>query len=204
MRKKLLFAGVALILAAVVGCAGLLLQQRALSDKIVRFHVVAASDSPRDQALKLAVRDALLEALEPLSQQAESKAQMLEALRQALPALQKTAGQTLRRLGCDDPVEISLGEESFPTRFYATFALPAGRYTALRVRLGRAEGHNWWCVCFPSLCSAACVEELDGVAAGAGFSDAELRLITGREPYAIRFKVLEWLEALRRRAAGEA
>ena len=129
---------------------------------------------------------------------------MLDALQRALPALQKTAGRTLRRLGCTVPVEISLGEERFPTRYYETFALPAGRYTALRVRLGSAAGHNWWCVCFPSLCSAACVDELDAVAAGAGFSDGELDLITGRKSYAIRFKVLEWLEALRRRAAGEA
>ena len=199
MKKKLLFAGAALLLAAVIGCGGLLMQQRALADKLVRFHVVAASDSPRDQALKLAVRDALLEALEPLSQQAENRAQMLEILQRSLPMLKQTAGQTLRRLGCDDIVEISLGEESFPTRFYASFALPAGRYTALRVRLGGAEGHNWWCVCFPSLCSAACVEELDAVAAGAGFSEEELRLITGKEPYVIRFKVLEWLEFLRAR-----
>ena len=204
MKKKLLLPGLALILAAAVGCAGLLLQQRALADKLIRFHVVADSDSPRDQALKLAVRDALLEALEPLSKRAETRDEMLDALRQSLPALKKTAALTLRRFGCDDPVEISLGEEGFPTRYYPTFALPAGRYTALRVRLGSAAGHNWWCVCFPGLCSAACVEELDAVAAGAGFSDEELRLITGREPYVIRFKVLEWLESLRRRAAGEA
>ena len=203
MKKRLLLLGTALVLAAAIGCAGLLAQQRALADKLVRFHVVADSDAPGDQKRKLAVRDALLEALEPLSKAAETKDQMLEALQRSLPALKKTAEQTLRRFGCDDSVEISLGEEPFPTRYYDTFALPAGRYTALRVRLGSAEGHNWWCVCFPNLCGAACTDALDAVAAGAGFSDAELRLITGREPYVIRFKVLEWLELLRRRAAGE-
>ena len=204
MKKRMMLLGLALLLAAAVGCLGLLAQQRALSEKLVRFHVVADSDDPRDQELKLAVRDELLKVLEPLSQQAQTKGQMLELLRQALPTLKKTAEQTLRRFGCNDPADISLGEESFPTRYYPTFALPAGRYAALRVRLGSAEGHNWWCVCFPSLCSAACVDELDAVAAGAGFSDEELRLITGRESYVIRFKVLEWLESLRRRAAGEA
>ena len=147
---------------------------------------------------------AFLAALSTKSARAETRDEMLDALRQSLPGLKKTAALTLRRFGCDDPVEISLGVEGFPTRYYPTFALPAGRYTALRVRLGSAAGHNWWCVCFPGLCSAACVEELDAVAAGAGFSDEELRLITGREPYVIRFKVLEWLESLRRRAAGEA
>ena len=204
MKKRFCCIGLALILAAAAGCAGLLAQQRALADKLVRFHVVAASDSPRDQALKLAVRDDLLKVLEPLSKNAETKAQMLESLQRSLPALKKAAERTLRRLGCDDPVEVSVGEEGFPTRYYPTFALPAGRYTALRVRLGSAAGHNWWCVCFPGLCSAACVDELDAVAAGAGFSDEELDLITGRKSYEIRFKVLEWLEALRRRAAGEA
>ncbi len=204
MKKSIRYVGLALLLAAVLGCTGLLLQQRALAEKLVRFHVVADSDDPRDQALKLAVRDDLLKVLEPLSEAAETKAQMLEQLRQSIPALQKTAEQTLRRLGCDDTVEISLTEEGFPTRYYETFALPAGRYTALRVRLGSAAGHNWWCVCFPSLCSAACMDELDAVAAGAGFSEEELALITERKPCAIRFKVLEWLESLRRRAAGEA
>ena len=198
MKKKLLLWALALILAAAVGCAGLLAQQRALADKLVRFHVVADSDTPRDQALKLAVRDALLKTLEPLSKNAETRAQMLETLRRSLPALKKAAEQTLRRLGCNTPVEISLCEEAFPTRYYPTFALPAGRYTALRVRLGSARGHNWWCVCFPSLCSATCTDELDAVAAGAGFTKGELNFITGREPYVIRFKVLEWLAALRR------
>ena len=198
MKKKLLLWALALILAAAVGCAGLLAQQRALADKLVRFHVVADSDSPRDQALKLAVRDALLKTLEPMSKNAETRAQMLETLQRSLPALKKAAEQTLRRLGCNTPVEISLCEEAFPTRNYPTFALPAGRYTALRVRLGSARGHNWWCVCFPSLCSATCTDELDAVAAGAGFTQGELNFITGREPYVIRFRVLEWLAALRR------
>ena len=129
---------------------------------------------------------------------------MLDALQRALPALQKTAEQTLRRLDCDDHVDVSVGEEGFPTRYYPTFALPAGRYTALRVRLGSAAGHNWWCVGFPGLCSAACTDELEAIAAGAGFTEGELRFITGKEPYVLRFKVLEWLEYVRGRLGGGA
>ena len=204
MKKRIFYIGLALLLAAVLGCAGLLMQQRALADKLVRFHVVADSDSPRDQALKLAVRDALLDVLEPLSNRSETRDQMLGALQRSLPALQKAAEQTLRRLGCEDAVEISLGEERFPTRDYPTFTLPAGRYTALRVRLGSAKGHNWWCVCFPGLCSAACTDELEAIAAGAGFTEGELRFITGKEPYVLRFKVLEWLEYIRGRLGGGA
>lgn len=197
MKKRFLYIGMTLVLAAAVGCAGLLLQQRALAGKLVRFHVVADSDSPRDQALKLTVRDELLKVLAPLTKQADTKAQMLEVLQDALPALKETAEQTLRRLGCSDPVEISLGEESFPTRYYDTFALPAGRYTALRVRLGSAKGHNWWCVCFPGLCEAACTDALRSAAVGAGFTEGELRMLTEKNRYVIRFKVLEWLESLR-------
>ncbi len=202
MKKKFLLAGLALLLSAGIGCAGLLAQQHALADKLIRFHVVADSDSSEDQARKLAVRDALLEELEPLTQRCTDRAQMLEALRKALPALRARAVQTLRALGCADGVTVSLGKELFPTRIYETFALPAGPYTAVRVRIGSARGRNWWRVCFPTLCRSACAKDLEAVAAGAGFTDKEIRLITEADHYEIRFKVLEWLTALRRRAAA--
>ena len=201
MRKKLILTGLALVLAALLGCTGLLIQQRALADKLIRFHVVADSDSAEDQARKIAVRDALLEALAPLAKRAQDRSEMLRALDSALPALRARAAQTLRAMGCADDVTVSLDTELFPTRIYDTFSLPAGPYTALRVRIGSGEGHNWWCVRFPTLCRSACADELEAVAAGAGFTEKEIRLITEADHYEIKFKVLEWLAKLRPDAA---
>ena len=201
MRKKLFLAGMALLLAAGIGLAGIAARQQALADKVIRFHVVANSDSAADQALKLAVRDALLEKVEPMAKKAQDRDQMRRALEKVLPELRARAEQVLRSRGCGDGVTVRLGEELFPTRVYGTFSLPAGTYTSLRVGIGSAQGHNWWCVCFPTLCRSACSADFEAVAAGAGFSEKEIRLITEADHYKISFKVLEWLAELRRRTA---
>ena len=153
-----------------LSCAYLQTQQRQLAEKLIRLHVVANSDSPSDQAVKLRVRDAVLNAAEEM----------------------------LRDLGRDEPVSVTLQNERFPTRDYETFSLPAGVYRTLRVTIGAGEGHNWWCVVFPTLCTAASFDEFESAAASGGFTDGELRLITGAdEGYVLKFKTLEWLEKLK-------
>lgn len=196
MKKRMLFIGISLLFAAVLYCGGLVAQQRVLADKLIRFHVVADSDSVRDQALKLRVRDDLIALLSPLSQQAQSRDEMLVHLTRVLPSIKAQAEKTLRAQGCTVPVEVSLREEPFPTRYYDTFALPAGNYVSLRVRLGSGEGKNWWCVCFPALCRSACTQDMEAVAAGAGFTEDEIEWMTNSDRYVIRFKLLEWIEAL--------
>jgi len=197
MKKIVLIMVFSLLFAAVLGCAGLMAQQQALADKLIRFHVVANSDKAEDQALKLRVRDALLEELAPLSAKAQSREEMVELLQNALPLVKETAEQVLSEQSVDECVEVTLQPESFPTRYYDTFALPAGEYLSLRVRIGRAEGKNWWCVCFPALCRSACTQDLQAVAAGAGFSDEEIQWMSEPDRYVIRFKLLEWLEKLK-------
>ena len=197
MKKTVLIMSFSLLLATFLGCTGLMAQQQNLADKLVRFHVVANSDKAEDQALKLQVRDALLKELAPLSDQAQSRGEMVALLRNSLPLVKETAEQVLSEHGNDDCVEVTLQPEAFPTRYYDTFALPAGEYLSLRVRIGQAEGQNWWCVCFPALCRSACTEDLQAVAAGAGFTDEEIEWMSEPDRYVIRFKLLEWLEKLK-------
>lgn len=198
MKKILLILfGISLLWAAFLGCAELMAQQQTLANKLIRFHVVADSDSAEDQSLKLLVRDALLEELAPLSAKAQSREEMLQLLEKSLPSVKEVAEQVLAAQGSDDCVEVSLQQEAFPTRYYDTFALPAGEYLSLRVCLGSAEGKNWWCVCFPTLCRSACTQDMRAVAAGAGFSDDEIDWMTKPDHYVIRFKLLEWIEALK-------
>ena len=113
-------------------------------------------------------------------------------------ALECAAAEMLRALGREESVSVTLQNERFPTRDYETFSLPAGVYRTLRVTIGAGEGHNWWCVVFPTLCTAASLDEFESAAASGGFTDGELRLITGAdEGYVLKFKTLEWLEKLK-------
>ena len=186
----------ALMLAvAMAGLLGVRLgaEQQALSGQMIRLHVVANSDSQADQALKLQVRDAVLEQSAVYTAGLDRQ-DALEALREALPHLGQIAADTVARAGYRYPVRLSVEEAWFPTKEYQDFALPAGTYTALRVELGEARGKNWWCVVFPPLCLGSVTQQ----AAQAGFTQDELGLITGGdEGYVIRFKLMEWWEELK-------
>lgn len=116
----------------------------------LRLHVIANSDDPEDQRLKLLVRDALLETYG--GAEATSKEEACSRLLAMGPELQAAAERTLRENGSDDPVVLEAGEFDFPDRTYGSETFPAGRYTALRVVIGAGEGQNWWCVMFPPLC----------------------------------------------------
>lgn len=172
-----------------------LLEQRSLAEKTVRLHVVANSDSDEDQALKLKVRDAVLSEVGTWTADCVNAAEARVVISGHLTQIAETAQQVLRDAGRNDDVTVSLGVEQFDTRYYDTFTLPAGQYPSLRVKLGAAKGHNWWCVVFPSLCTAATSNALEKSAEVGGFDAAETELITGGETeYTLRFKTLEWLQ----------
>lgn len=158
---------------------------------VIRLHIIAASDTEEDQALKLTVRDAVLRVYGSALTSYPDRDSAAEAAQEMLPGIRSLAEQTLREAGCDKPVSVTLTEEEYPTRDYETFSLPAGRYLSLRVLIGEAEGHNWWCVLYPPLC-------LDTAMEGESLSDAEWGLLTenGGGKYQVRFKVLEWLKKL--------
>lgn len=169
-----------------------LILQRELAEKTVRLHVVANSDSEADQAQKLVVRDAVLAEVAVWTADCSDADEARAAIELHLQDIAQAAATV-----SDYDVLVSLGTETFDTRRYDTFTLPAGRYPSLRVSLGAAEGKNWWCVVFPSLCMAATSDEVASCAEVGGFSDEETDLITGGEnKYTYRFKALEWLQTL--------
>ena len=124
-------------------------RQEGLSDSLVRLHVIAASDSAADQAEKLRVRDAVLSYLAPKLEAAESISDARAILRAEQAGIRKAARSVTRQ-----NVTVTFTREHYPTRDYGSFALPAGTYPSLRVILGSGQGHNWWCVVFPPLCTA--------------------------------------------------
>ena len=171
--------------------------QTALADQVLRLHVVANSDSAADQALKLAVRDMVLEQAAPLLEGANSQQAAEAALLPHLDDLARAGQAVLAQAGSSDPVTVSLTDQWFPTKVYDGFSLPAGTYRALKVVIGDGAGQNWWCVVFPPLCLASVTEEVAATAAVAGLSDGQVALITGQDGgYVLKFKVIEWWEDL--------
>ncbi len=185
-----------LCLAAAVWCGTLLADRQLLNEDLIRFHVVADSDDPEDQQVKLLVRDAVVESLsEDLSQLADVE-QAKAYLQENLPKIQQIANQTLAAAGVEEEAVVSLCREAFQTRVYDTFTLPAGVYESLRIVIGEGEGHNWWCVVFPTLCLPATSEGFAETAQTAGFPDSLCGALTGEEEYTLRFYALDALGEL--------
>lgn len=172
---------------------GVLRDRETLNRELIRLHVVAASDSPEDQTVKLSVRDAVIGSLsEGLSQAADIE-QARQYIRENLPKIRQAANEALIQLGCFPDATVSLNKEAFDTRVYDTFKLPAGVYEALRITIGEGEGKNWWCVAYPGLCIPATAEEFENVAAGAGFEQNLTKALQREENYEIRFFLLDLL-----------
>jgi stage II sporulation protein R len=139
-----------------------------LRENLLRLHVVGASNSQEDQAVKLQVRDAVLGSLEEGLRDMTDPQEAWDYVSRMLPQVEAAANRALAAAGFSETVQVSLTEEAFPTREYDTFSLPAGVYKALRIVIGEGEGKNWWCVVFPQLCMAG--EDFVETASVAGLS----------------------------------
>lgn len=160
---------------------------------VVRLHVVANSNGAEDQAVKLLVRDAVLEEAARWYQGAGS---MEEASSQLCTHLQSIAGaarQVLGEQGVGYSATAQMTEMYFPTRDYGDFRLPAGRYRTLRVTLGEGAGKNWWCVVFPSLCLPAATQE----EALLTLPEGERQVVEGGQDVQVKLKAVELWESLR-------
>lgn len=123
-----------------------------IADSVFRLHVIANSDSAEDQNLKYIVRDKVIEYMSSISQNASSKEDVIEIAKANLDNIQAIASQTIRENGYTYSVNVEVGNFSFPSKRYGNITLPPGYYDALRIKIGEAEGQNWWCVMFPPLC----------------------------------------------------
>ena len=171
--------------------------QDELADKVVRLHVLANSDSEEDQALKLKVRDVVLERATAILEQSADRREAESRLRGELLELERIAAEEIAAEGYNYPVTVELENTDFPTKEYDGFTLPAGEYLALRVIIGEGQGQNWWCVVFPPLCTAASAD-VPASALAAGFSEEEVNLITEEnQGDGLEFKAVEWWETLK-------
>ena len=168
-----------------------------LASQVIRLHVLANSDSEEDQALKLEVRDRVLETTSALLAGETEPQAAAVLLNPHLDDIAQTAAQEISAQGHDDRVEVRLEQTWFPTRQYQGISLPAGNYLALRVLIGAAEGHNWWCVVFPNLCLPAVSER---ALEASTLTPGQISLLQEEETsYVFRFKALELWQSLKHR-----
>ena len=191
------------VLCALVMGAGLGREQEQLSQSVIRLHVIANSDSQADQALKLRVRDRVLEQAQELYPEGATLDQARAILEDNLNLLAAAGRAAVEEEGADYPVTAQITQCWFPTKEYEDFALPAGEYTALRVVIGEGAGQNWWCVAFPPLCLGAASETVEEAAQAGRFTDDQAALMTGEtQGYVLKFKAIELWEGLKRLTGG--
>lgn len=169
-----------------------------LSDNVFRLHVIANSDSDEDQQLKYIVRDKIIEHVNELGKNAKSKEELINSIN--LDEINNIAKETIIENGFNYDVKVEIGNFSFPTKTYGDISLPAGFYDALRVKIGKAEGQNWWCVMFPPLCfvdiSSGIVPNESKENLKENLEPEEYTLISDNESEDIKFKfkIVEMLQ----------
>lgn len=169
-----------------------------ISDSVFRLHVIANSNSDEDQNLKYKVRDSLLNYMNNICKDCTSKEEAINIVSEHQDKFRQVALETIRNEGYSYDVKIEIGNFEFPTKQYGDISFPAGFYDALKVEIGKAEGRNWWCVMFPSLCfvdiSSGIVPEKSKEELQDVLSDEEYAIISDNSNPSIKlkFKLLEF------------
>lgn len=169
-------------------------QQVHIAQEVVRFHIRANSDSKEDQAIKMHVKVRVLEAMKPVMDQAASVTDSRELIANNINQIEAFANQALKEVGSSDSAKVYMTEEWFPVKHYGDLVFPPGKYEALRIDIGEAKGHNWWCVMYPSLCF---VDPSHGIVPEA--SKEKLKKVLTKKEYRslhpkIRWKLAEILQ----------
>ncbi|TCO78740.1 stage II sporulation protein R [Marinisporobacter balticus] len=177
--------------------------QKSYKKQMIRFHVLANSDSPQDQALKLKVRDRIIEEMNPKFEGSKSLDQTRGIIKRNIKNIEVIAMDTIKEDNRDYEVKATLAEVDFPTKNYGSITLPAGNYEALRVVIGKGEGANWWCVLFPPLCfidtkngltNEKTKKEMMNVLTEEEFKMISTAKSEDRIPIKLKFKTVEILE----------
>ncbi len=164
-----------------------------ISSEVFRLHILANSDSDEDQALKLKVRNEVLNCGESLFKNCSSLSEAVEIGKENTELFKNAAQKCIIENGYTYPVKVYVDKEYFNTRKYNQITMPGGVYNALKIEIGQAKGHNWWCVMFPAICLPGVSEdEIDQY-----LSDDEIELLNSGNKYKIRFKIVEIYEKLK-------
>ena len=170
-------------------------------DTVVRLHVLANSDTPEDQALKLKVRDEVISTVTGTVEGCKTQAEAIAAIESIMPEIENAAARVVEENGYDYSVAVKLGEEYYPTKTYESCAFPEGQYVSLRVLIGEGEGENWWCCLFPPLCLSSATADSktknEEAFISVGLTSEQYKLVTEADnpKYKARFKILETISS---------
>ena len=165
-----------------------------LKNSVLRLHIRANSDSVADQTLKLAIRDRILEQSDSVFDECVDLQTAIESVRNNSEKIENIANTVIEEYGYDYKANVSIGESYFETREYDDFVLPAGNYNSLIVNIGKAQGKNWWCVVYPTVCLPAADGKLSDSA-----SDESSKIAQNPSRYVMKFKVVEWYEKIKQK-----
>lgn len=126
--------------------------QQGIAGEVFRLHVIANSDTEKDQELKLKVKTRIVEYLKEILGEDAGLEETKEAVLTHLTEIEQEAENFIEEQGFDYPIEAVVEKTYFPEKTYGDCTFPAGEYEALKVKIGSAKGQNWWCVLYPSLC----------------------------------------------------
>lgn len=158
-----------------------------ISNKVFRLHILANSNSTEDQNTKLMLKNFILENSEDVIG-GKTLDEAINNAKNNRNEITEMCNEYLKSIGIDYKVAVSVVKEYFKTRVYDDFTLPAGKYNSLKIELGEAKGHNWWCIVFPSVCLSACTESMNDY-----LNEDEMKLVSNT--YSPKFKVVEIYES---------
>ena len=174
--------------------------QKGIAEKIIRFHVIANSDTKEDQDLKLAVRDAVGIKMSGLLKDAADRSRSEAVIRKNMEDMKQTAEKVISERGYDYDVDICLTDTDFPVKTYGAYTFPAGNYEALEIVIGAGRGHNWWCVMYPNMCFSNTMYEVIDEDARSSLkrvlSEDEYQQVLASGDYQVKFKSFEILKGL--------
>lgn len=199
-KDKILLSSVAIVLSLyfAFGITFFAKTCDTVRNDVVRLHILANSDSDEDQAVKLKVRNALLQKNTMLLSDNVNTENAHIYFQYSKDELLETAKKVLEENGFSYGATISLENEYYETRKYGDLTFPAGEYLSLKVVLGEGAGHNWWCVMFPPLCIPVADEITTDKEKNADYlSPNGEEIINGGNEYIIKFKIVEIFEELK-------
>lgn len=171
--------------------------QQGIADQIIRFHVIANSDTQEDQELKLKVKGEVVDYMQEILRGADGIEETRTRILSHIPDIRREAGRVIREEGYTYPVTVELTDTYFPIKTYGDCTFPEGTYEALRIKIGKAQGKNWWCVLYPNLCfvdaTHAVVPEEEKQMLKNVLTEQEYNSITEETPVKIRFRYLTFL-----------
>lgn len=160
-----------------------------ISEKVLRLHILANSDSTKDQDLKLKVKNYFIENTADLFS-GKTLEENIEIASCNIGYIEALCNRCITENGFDYKAKVSVLKEYYDTRVYDDFTLPAGIYNSIKIEIGEGRGHNWWCIVFPSVCLSACTESMNDY-----LTDDEMKLIN--DGYTPKFKIIEIYEKIK-------